>query len=87
MDTIEDADLIDRGGGLFDADIEWKKYIELDPNDEHLSELHFKNFFFCAKGNANFFDEHHSSRLLPHYSLVKKRKYHHMIHSRKIVMI
>ena len=72
-DTIEDTNSIELEGGDFDADVERRKDIELDPNNENLSELHFKNFFLCAKGNAKFIDEHHSSRISPHYSLVNKK--------------
>ena len=60
--TIDRTDSIDLRGVDLDAEVEWRKDIELNPNDENLSEVYFEHFFPCAKGHAKLVDECNSSR-------------------------
>ena len=79
-DKAHDTDSIDLGGLDFGSDVEWRKDIEINPNDENIFEACFEHFFPRAKGHAKFIDECHSSRRSPFYSSVKNmRKYYSMI--------
>ena len=71
-DATDDADSVDLGVGDFYTEFEWRKNIELNPNDKNLSEMRFEHFFPRMKGHTNFFDDHHYSRKSPHHSTVKK---------------
>ena len=63
---------IDLGGVDFDTEVEWKKDIKLNPNNEHVLKVYFEHLFPRMKVHANFFDEHHSSRRPPCCGKVKK---------------
>ena len=72
--TIDDEYSVNLGGIDFESDAEWKKDIELNPNDDNLAELHFEHLFLCVKGNTKLIDEFNYSRKSPCYSSVKHDK-------------
>ena len=67
-----EADSIDLGRSKFDEEVEWRKFIKINPNDENLLDVHFDHFFPLTKGHARLIDECHSSRKSLHCSTVKK---------------
>ena len=73
LDATDDSDYVDLGGADFDAEVEWRKDVELSPNDENISEVCFDHFFSRTKEHSKLVDECHSSRRLPHCSTVKKK--------------
>ena len=73
-ETIDDEDSIDLGGVYFGSNVECRKDIEINPNDENLSEACFEHFFPHAKGHAKLIDECHSSGTSPYYNSVKHEK-------------
>ena len=50
----DDADSIDLGGVDFVSYAEWIKDVEINPNDENLSEVCFGHFFCTWKGILNW---------------------------------
>ena len=55
----------------FESDDEWKKCIELHPNDGNIVEVNFEHLFPHMKVHAKLIDEFHSSRIFPFCSSVK----------------
>ena len=72
-EMIEDAQSIDHGREDFGTDVYCRKDIELDPDDENLSDI-FVSIFPCTKGHVKLIDECPSSRRSPHCVTVKKEK-------------
>ena len=52
-DRIDATNSVNFGGIDFDAQVEWRKDIELNANGENFSEVHFENFFPCTKYMLN----------------------------------
>ena len=53
----EDSDSTDLRGSEFGTHVEQKKHIELDPNNENISEVCFEHLLQHTKGHVKFIDE------------------------------
>ena len=49
FDATDDSDSIDLEGAYFDTEVEWRKDIGLNSDDENILEVCFENLFPCAK--------------------------------------
>ena len=58
----DDSESTYLGGVDFSLDVEWRKDIERNHNDENISEACFERFFSCVKVQTKLIDEHHSSQ-------------------------
>ena len=58
----------------FESDVEWKKDIELHPNDNNIVDACFEHFCPCVKGHSKLIYGHNSSRNSPYCSSVKYEK-------------
>ena len=81
-DAMHDSDSIGLGGVDFGSDVELRKDIKINPNDENLSELCFNYFFPHVKVHAKFIGGCYSYRRSLYHSLVDHKKivFYHLEH-------
>ena len=68
---IYDAECERVSGVEFESDVDWKKGIDLDPNDDDLVGALFEFFFPRVRRHDELIDEYQSSRNSPYCGSIK----------------